>query len=119
MQFKPPYDRNRGRSLVGAAALGAALFGAVAVASQAAQPFDYVTLPSTIRVIPPAEAVPVGAWKTWHLTGSREVRPPAPPRERSVQFMTEITELMQLQAQRSPITAPTIHYWNSVPVTQR
>src|SRR5262245_41997331 len=61
----------------------------------------------------------VGQWKTWVLASGREIHVPAPPADTSDQTKAELTELRQLQKERSPITNTAIQYYNAVPATQR
>lgn len=61
----------------------------------------------------------IGGWKTWVLASSAEVRPLPPPADHSSQTQAELTELRQLQAQRSEVTDTAVQYWNSGPATLR
>ena len=61
----------------------------------------------------------VGQWKTWVLASGAEIPVPAPPAETSDQTKAELTELRQLQKERSPIANTAIQYYNAVPATQR
>lgn len=61
----------------------------------------------------------VGEWKTWVLASSAEIQPPPPPADSSDQTAAELAELRRLQSQRDSVTNTTIHYYNSVPATQR
>jgi membrane-associated phospholipid phosphatase len=61
----------------------------------------------------------VGQWKTWVLASGTEIQVPAPPAETSEQTKTELSELRQLQQERSPSANTAIQYYNAVPATQR
>jgi hypothetical protein len=61
----------------------------------------------------------VGQWKTWVLAAGTEIQVPAPPAETSDQTTAELTELRQLQKERSPSANTAIQYYNAGPATQR
>jgi membrane-associated phospholipid phosphatase len=65
------------------------------------------------------EGPQVGKWKTWALTSGSEIAVPAPPTETSDQAKAELTELRQLQKERTTIANTAIQYYNAVPATQR
>jgi membrane-associated phospholipid phosphatase len=116
------YANHARRGLVhtsmGAMLLGVGLLAAGAARSEARQPFDYLQIGPSDQLAGPIRAT-IGRWRTWVLTSGSELRPPAPPADRSAQTAAELTELRQLQAQRSPITNTIIQFWNSGPATQR
>src|SRR5207244_13129650 len=95
-----------------------ALLTGIAAAGEAGQPFDYIPS-SPLRNSPPPVSTTVARWHTWLLKTSTELRPAAPPADRSVQTLSELGELRSLQAQRNSITLPAIEYWNSGPATTR
>jgi membrane-associated phospholipid phosphatase len=64
-------------------------------------------------------STPAAGGKTWVLASSAEVRPPPPPADDSSQTQAELTELRQLQAQRSDVTDTAVRYWNDGPATLR
>jgi membrane-associated phospholipid phosphatase len=115
MVRRNPSFRGNRKSAVWAVAFGAGLLTVATAASAAAQPFGYISTNASS-----ADAGPlVGRWKTWVLASGSELRPAAPPADRSAQTAAELAELRQLQAQRSATTNTIIQYWNSGPATQR
>jgi membrane-associated phospholipid phosphatase len=100
-------------------AMSAVLVAGVA-AAQAAQPFDYINLPQQLPTrIEVTPSLNVARWKTWVLTSGSEVRPAAPPKDRSPQTLAELSELGKLQGERDSNDLAAIQYWNSVPATTR
>jgi membrane-associated phospholipid phosphatase len=75
------------------------------------------TLPARGEVV--SGGPKVGQWQTWVLASSTAIQVPAPPAETSDQTKTELTELRQLQKERSPSANTAIQYYNAVPATQR
>jgi membrane-associated phospholipid phosphatase len=99
------------------AVMGMGLMVGGAGASYAGTPFGYIDR------IPVATGIPqqpnVARWRTWVLSSGRELRPAAPPSDRSATTLAEIQELRQLQEQRNAVNLPVIQYWNTGPATAR
>lgn len=103
-----------------AGVLSVAMVASVAAVAQAGQPFDYINFiqrPTPRPVVTPS--VNVGRWKTWVMTSGSQLRPAAPPPERSNQTLLELNELRQLQGERDSNDLAAIQYWNNVPATTR
>jgi membrane-associated phospholipid phosphatase len=66
-----------------------------------------------------ADGPNVARWKTWILASGSDIQVPPPPADTSEQTKVEVTELRQLQAERSPMANTAIQYYNAVPATQR
>jgi len=66
---------------------GFALLTGIAAAGEAGQPFDYIPS-SPVRNGPPPVSTNVARWHTWLLKTSSELRPVAPPPDRSAQTLT-------------------------------
>jgi membrane-associated phospholipid phosphatase len=79
--------------------------------------FSVIALPARAEIV--SGGPKVGQWKTWVLASGTEIPVPAPPAETSDQTRTELSELRQLQQERSPSANTAIQYYNAVPATQR
>src|SRR5499426_4559120 len=76
-----------------------------------------MVLPASAEVV--SGGPKVGQWQTWVLASGTEIQVPAPPAETSDQTKMELSELRQLQQERSPSANTAIQYYNAVPATQR
>lgn len=91
--------------------------GAITAALAMTAAFVFMALQATAADV--GGSAPVAGGKTWVLASGDEVRPPPPPADGSPQTQAELTELRQLQAQRSDVTGTAVQYWNEGPATLR
>jgi membrane-associated phospholipid phosphatase len=60
----------------------------------------------------------VGSWRTWVLANAAEIRPAAPPAPGSTQTITEIEEILRLQATRTAESDSLVRVWDALPTTR-